>query len=92
MVHRMRDLYTERQRRQAIDDASKTADDASTFVCFCGAVLMSFGFIGFLLCATFGARLAACYALGFGFGTGAVLALLSYVVAEVVFIVKTWNV
>ena len=85
-------LDIERQRQRAINDASKTADNIETACALVSAVLMGLGFCGFLLCAFIGARLTACYLLAFGFGVGAVLGLLSHVVRQVVFILKTWNV
>jgi len=85
-------LDIERQRQRVINDAAKTADNAEATCAIVSAVLLGLGFCGFLLCAFIGARLTACYLLAFGFGFGAVLGLLSYVVREIVFIVKTWNV
>ena len=85
-------LDIERQRQRAINDAARSADNAETTCALISAVLLGLGFCGFLLCAFIGARLTACYLLAFGFGGGAVLGLLSHVVREIVFIVKTWNV
>ena len=85
-------LDIERQRQRVINDATKTANNAETACAVVSAVLLGLGFCGFLLCAFFGARLAACYVLAFGLGGGAVVGLLSYVVREVLFTAKTWNV
>ena len=86
------DLDAMRQRDAIIAAAAILADDVRTLFAFIACFVIAAGFLAALVCAVFGATLAAAYCFCFGWGAGLAVGFLAYAAAEVLFIVKTWNV
>lgn len=86
------DLDVARQRAAFIQAARDTSDDVFNSFAVPSCAIAVFGFIGFCVCAMFGARLAAVYTLCICLGVFAALFIIAHVARFVVFHVKTWNV
>lgn len=85
-------LDIQRQRTDVIIAARKQADDVFNAFAIPACSIAVFGFFGFMLCAMFGARLAAVYTLCICLGVFAALFIIAHVARFIVFNVKTWNV
>lgn len=86
------DLQAMRQRHAIIDAASNQADDVFNAFAVPACVIASFGFLSFIVCAVFGATLAAVYCLGACFAVFMALFVIAHVARFVLFHAKTWNV
>lgn len=89
---RFSDLHVERQRAAVLAAAAVLADDVRDLGGLAACLVLAAGFLAALVCAVVGATLLAAYCFCFGWGVGLVVGLLAYAAAELVFIIKTWNV
>lgn len=86
------DLHAMRQRHAIIEAATNQADDVFNAFAVPACAIAAFGFLAFIVCAVFGAALAAVYCLGACFSVFMALFAIAHVARFVLFHAKTWNV
>lgn len=89
---RMRDAFTAQQRDAVLTSATRTADAVRDGSLLVGLACFVALLVGALVSAVFGAALFAVWCFCTGIGVAACVPLVGHLAAEVVFIVKAWNV